>query len=370
MEYLTTSLCSIPRRRILTIDEFEDNFFLQQPVLLDSNHHHNAAELSWSLILKKFGDLKVRIGSSSSLADSGIASQTMTIRQYAEYIHDAGPLLNGSKLFVFDRDGILLDAPELSKGYQVHPIFSQHSATRTLSLGTSGTGIHFHFHLDAWLELLAGYKRWFLYPPSVGNQPGRGATQSSLEWVLDALPSLSVDQRPLQCVQGPGQIMYVPEGWYHAVVNIGDTVAIAGQARRPSVGSLEHHIYSMKQLGGAGQLSHAATSYRHALKLSMDNSVLHEVMGALYLASGHWHAAYGCYRKAMRAHPFSAKAALAAGMVQEQLGNQGAALRLLKKACSLPHSSPGQKANSCAEYNRVLGKRTWAKEGSSRVMSH
>lgn len=34
-----------------------------------------------------------------------------------------------------------------------------------------------------------------------------------------------------ECVQGPNEVLYVPEGFLHATLNIGDTVAIAGQVR-------------------------------------------------------------------------------------------------------------------------------------------
>lgn len=34
-----------------------------------------------------------------------------------------------------------------------------------------------------------------------------------------------------ECVQRPGDIVYVPSGWIHATVNIGDTAAVAQQVR-------------------------------------------------------------------------------------------------------------------------------------------
>ena len=34
-----------------------------------------------------------------------------------------------------------------------------------------------------------------------------------------------VKKMPLQCVLGPGELIYVPSGWWHAVKNLGDNVA-------------------------------------------------------------------------------------------------------------------------------------------------
>ena len=32
------------------------------------------------------------------------------------------------------------------------------------------------------------------------------------------------------CVQGPGEILYLPAGWHHATVNLRESVAVVGQA--------------------------------------------------------------------------------------------------------------------------------------------
>ena len=35
----------------------------------------------------------------------------------------------------------------------------------------------------------------------------------------------------VECVQRAGELLYVPEGWHHATLNYGETLAVAQQAR-------------------------------------------------------------------------------------------------------------------------------------------
>ena len=46
-------------------------------------------------------------------------------------------------------------------------------------------------------------------------------------------PTLAPGERPLECVQGPGDVVYVPAGWYHAVVNLADSLAVSVQSAAP-----------------------------------------------------------------------------------------------------------------------------------------
>jgi ribosomal protein L16 Arg81 hydroxylase len=42
------------------------------------------------------------------------------------------------------------------------------------------------------------------------------------------------EYRPLECVQEAGDTMYLPAGWSHLTVNIGETIGIGGQAALPA----------------------------------------------------------------------------------------------------------------------------------------
>ena len=86
----------------------------------------------------------------------------------------------------------------------------------------------------AWNCCLVGRKRWCLFPPSVAASElsGGGAgdsenyrERSPADWWLDVYPRLKAQAHDLgmvECVQGAGETLYIPPGWWHAVLNVPD----------------------------------------------------------------------------------------------------------------------------------------------------
>eukprot|EP01003_Olkasia_polycarbonata_P004976 NODE_434_length_897_cov_64.542453_g379_i0.p1 GENE.NODE_434_length_897_cov_64.542453_g379_i0~~NODE_434_length_897_cov_64.542453_g379_i0.p1 ORF type:complete len:220 (-),score=23.47 NODE_434_length_897_cov_64.542453_g379_i0:205-864(-) len=96
----------------------------------------------------------------------------------------------------------------------------------SLSFGIAGrgTGVPFHFHGPGFLQMLHGRKRWLLYPPKT-VVPRFDPNETTLHW-------LSKRRRPGQeeegaeepalyeCVLGPLDVVYFPDNWMHATLNI------------------------------------------------------------------------------------------------------------------------------------------------------
>jgi hypothetical protein len=134
----------------------------------------------------------------------------------------------------------------------------------SLSLGASRAGLPMHSHGESYLALVHGRKLWLVLPPSGGaatDMPtpaklpavvtdvfaNQTALDPSLRQILGWLAAGSQDGRkgggggggggggvevPMLCVQEPGDVMYIPSGWRHATLNIGEALGIAGQANR------------------------------------------------------------------------------------------------------------------------------------------
>jgi len=74
-------------------------------------------------------------------------------------------------------------------------------------------------------------------PPLQTPYQEDGATRSTRSWLKDVYPEIKRQAAagntdvplPLECTQHAGQMVYVPEGWWHATVNVVETFGVARQ---------------------------------------------------------------------------------------------------------------------------------------------
>ncbi|PFH33283.1 histone lysine demethylase JMJD6a [Besnoitia besnoiti] len=100
----------------------------------------------------------------------------------------------------------------------------------------SGTTVHVDpLGTAAWNAVTHGYKRWALFPPSVARHIvkgkhllKRGEDDEAIMWFDFILPRIRENYPDVpiyECIQRPGEVIYVPGGWWHAVLNLTDCVA-------------------------------------------------------------------------------------------------------------------------------------------------
>jgi len=139
---------------------------------------------------------------------------------------------------------------------------------RWLIVGPRGSGSTFHKDpngTSAWNAVIRGAKKWVLYPPGVtppGVHPSAdGATvaapASVLEWFRSFYdPAASTSgppgRRPVEGIARAGEVVFVPRGWWHCVLNLGEAdVGRAAVGRRGGGGG-------DGQAGGEGALPSAS----------------------------------------------------------------------------------------------------------------
>jgi hypothetical protein len=145
-------------------------------------------------------------------------------------------------LYIFDQNGFFDSALELKKEIKLPSPFAESeeghnldgALTLYLALGGSGSGVQFHKHSDGWNIQIWGKKRWLLYPPNKMPPHTYPVNAVSIgSWIKTTMQDAEQNQQPMSCVVQPGELIYVPENWYHATLNIGESIGVAGQLKKP-----------------------------------------------------------------------------------------------------------------------------------------
>mmetsp|Transcript_2417 Transcript_2417/g.4504 ORF Transcript_2417/g.4504 Transcript_2417/m.4504 type:complete len:368 (-) Transcript_2417:56-1159(-) len=103
------------------------------------------------------------------------------------------------------------------------------TCTRELSalafgIGGRGSGVQWHTHGPGFSQSIHGRKHWVLYPPE--QKPFYDPDFTSRHWMEEVYTSLGrQDQgqdhdKPYECTLFPGDMIYFPDKWYHATINL------------------------------------------------------------------------------------------------------------------------------------------------------
>ncbi len=192
-------------------------------------------------------ELRMRVSHSFSAAGS-LRCKLADYSRYCQYQHDEVPL------YVFDAKFVTIHEP-LRSLYDIptqfqHDMFSHLGSMRPsyrwLVMGPSRCGAPWHIDpigTSAWNGLVCGRKRWAMYPPGhippgvfVHGGDIYAGVQSppSASWYCEVYPNLLPHERPLEIMQRPGDIIFVPAGWWHLVLNLDDTIAFTQNYVSPS----------------------------------------------------------------------------------------------------------------------------------------
>ena len=68
-----------------------------------------------------------------------------------------------------------------------------------------------------------GRKLWLLWPPALAFY----SKKPILDFIREDLPNLPVELKPLTAVQEAGDVMFVPSGWSHGILNLQEGLGLA-----------------------------------------------------------------------------------------------------------------------------------------------
>ena len=109
----------------------------------------------------------------------------------------------------------------------------------SFGLGAHGSGVPFHTHGPVFAEVMYGAKRWFISAP--GKAPEFDPNTTTVAWLRERerraaagdVGEVSAESREeeeveiLECTLAYGDVLYLPDAWWHATLNIGQTVFIS-----------------------------------------------------------------------------------------------------------------------------------------------
>jgi histone arginine demethylase JMJD6 len=246
---------SIPRIHTdkLSVADFRSQFEIPNKPVIIEGLTSSWPSHGWtfeSLLHSKYAHAKFRVGDD----DNGRAIR-IPLKNYIHYArntHDDSPLY----LFedAFDEDdvakGFLNDytPPEYFNEdiFKLLP-FDRRPPFRWILVGPAMSGTRMHIDpLDssAWNVVLSGRKRWVLMSPQLSHdlalgkhvwtaeERKDGRSPQAIYWFQEVLPRIRAyvqatgrDYELKEFIQYPGDVLFVPSLWHHAVMNLDETVS-------------------------------------------------------------------------------------------------------------------------------------------------
>lgn len=234
--------------------------------LLDHWPAFNAPRLagkSWSLadLAARTAGTRVSLDGGPSFARLSMCAGKASLRDYQRYAENASDG-DSAPLYVFDphilgpTSTFCDDGSLVGDAFDTPPCFSRDAAAavcdeklrplpaKWLLVGAvrSGTPIHDHPTTVAWNALLVGCKLWCCFPPDVdesalllnldgGDEEG-DFDLSAVEWFCragsgDGQGGRQLDESATIIVQRPGEVVFLPIGWFHVVLNVETSTALS-----------------------------------------------------------------------------------------------------------------------------------------------
>ena len=300
----------------MTSSIFLEKYYLQQPVIVTGvTTSPNPTGWSTAHLLQKYGALSVGTGSSRTIVKmGGTGRANAKLGDIIEALRTSRVHKGDVDVYAFDRDSQLFDeAPELIDGLRdtaaavLGDMFQSSKIPKRkwnatdaptfekfryfFSLGGKGSGVHLHHHSDGWSYLFEGKKRWFFRPPyTLPSITHMGFIRMRYWLDKGVYPKLNPDEKPLECVQKPGELIYIPESWWHGTINEGEstTLSVAAQLRKPAT-KHERDIGKVAEYKNAGKNNKAYKLLQKLTKSLPNHAEAWYLLGIVYGRVRHHH---------------------------------------------------------------------------------
>ncbi|XP_066271177.1 uncharacterized protein [Branchiostoma lanceolatum] len=326
----------------LTKAEFEEKYQNREPLLLKfSGGAEDWTDTeTWTRagLVGKYGDHMAQYGYEDTINSNGGMGEEMIALK--DYVHAHMDMVNASSVdMAYVVDSKLPSYAELQdKIYPPEYLQYFQKPAGLLFLGRSGLGLGWHEHGDAWNGVVFGEKHWYVYNRSV-VPPGLHWYQPA-DWAKYVYKLLPYHKRPLECVQEAGDIVYIPQGFYHSAINMGETIAVSFREDQitPLPGRTQF-MEAVEELASEEAIRQGAHALRVNNVHSHGNAIPDYAVGMFHMREGNFEAAAENFRAAIAVDPFQHLGYLGAADALSQLGRIAEAQKYIFEALERHRSS-------------------------------
>jgi hypothetical protein len=232
---------AIPRLVDISPEDFSEKWS-DKPFILTGPVREWPVYQNWDMkeLVKQYGEVSFRA-----------EAVDWKLRTYADYMYNSS---DESPLYLFDRSfvekmNLSVGKHQPSPSYWIPECFGEdffavlrdkRPDDKWLIIGPARSGSTYHKDpnaTSAWNAVLRGSKYWIMFPSSSSALPPPGvyvsADQSEVtsplsiaEWLLGFHAEARRTPGCLEAVCGEGEVLHVPSGWWHLVVNLEESIAI------------------------------------------------------------------------------------------------------------------------------------------------
>jgi ribosomal protein L16 Arg81 hydroxylase len=109
----------------------------------------------------------------------------------------------------------------------------------SFGIGNRGSGVQWHVHGPGFSEAIHGRKHWVLSE----DKPDFHPDQTSRNWMEYNYTTIAPGSHPYECTLSPGDVIYFPDMWWHATINVDSYTAFV------STFTQEHLFLDDKPIG-------------------------------------------------------------------------------------------------------------------------
>jgi predicted restriction endonuclease len=175
--------------------------------------------LDKELLKRVYGNVQVRTGNRETLIDNGFTNSKPMSLSDALNTPQNGTINTECGTIVFSPvkelpNEFVTELNPLLNAFPYEDEATPKPKKFTLTIASEGFGIGMHKHNAAMFMLLVGRKKWYL------------SAKEDMEGIEVTHPGFYGELSSHKCVQDAGEVLFVPNEWYHEIFNLEYTVGI------------------------------------------------------------------------------------------------------------------------------------------------